>query len=95
MRLEDYVRELECGGHRIDPDAFAITFDDGYEEVLTLGLPSCRSLGFTATVFAVPGELGGCNSWDDGGARLSDRRPAPHLDRAGSRSARTPVGTCI
>jgi peptidoglycan/xylan/chitin deacetylase (PgdA/CDA1 family) len=47
---------------------FAITFDDGYEEVFTLGLPILQEFGFTATVFSVSGEER--NRWDDGQARL-------------------------
>jgi len=47
---------------------FAITFDDGYEEVLTLGLPILQEFGFTAAIFAVAGE--DHNRWDDGAARL-------------------------
>jgi len=35
-----------------------------------LGLPVLRELGYTATVFAVPGQMGGTNVWDDGGAKL-------------------------
>ena len=65
--LDDYVKKLRSGlttGGR----TFAITFDDGYEEVLTLGLPILREFGYMATVFAVSGE--DHNRWDDGRARL-------------------------
>jgi peptidoglycan/xylan/chitin deacetylase (PgdA/CDA1 family) len=57
---------------RRNPSAksFAITFDDGYEDVLTLALPVLQEFRFTATVFAVPGQLGGTNVWDDSRARL-------------------------
>jgi len=67
LRLEDYVRSLQ----RAEPAparSLAITFDDGYEEVFSLGLPVLQEFGFTATVFAVPGEER--NRWDDGNARL-------------------------
>jgi len=69
LRLEEYPKQLRSA----QPPAaktFAITFDDGYEEVLTLALPVLQEFGFTATVFAVPGQLGGHNAWDDGHARL-------------------------
>lgn len=42
----------------------ALTFDDGYREVLRNALPALERYGFTATVFAVAGVLGGTNSWD-------------------------------
>ncbi len=48
--------------------SFAITFDDGYEEVLALGLPILKEFGFTAAIFAVPGE--DRNRWDDNGTKL-------------------------
>lgn len=48
-----------------------ITFDDGYEGVLTEGLPLLRARGFGATVFAVSGKTGGENDWD--GERPGDR----------------------
>jgi peptidoglycan/xylan/chitin deacetylase (PgdA/CDA1 family) len=78
VRLEDYVREHKAGGR-----TFAITFDDGYEEVLTLGLPVLRELGFTATVFAVAGQLGGRNGWDEGRAKLLTADQLRELDWAG------------
>src|SRR5687768_18529119 len=62
VSLPDYVRLLKSG-QRPQGKCFAITFDDGYEEVLTLGLPVLQKFHFTATVFAVPGQLGGCNAW--------------------------------
>ncbi len=64
-----YARNIRYGG-TVARKTFAITFDDGYKEVFTLGLPILREFGFTATVFAVAEELGGTNSWDDGQARL-------------------------
>ena len=69
LRLDDYVRTLRRG-QEPPPRTFAITFDDGYEDVLTRGLPVLQEFGFTATVFAVAGELAGVNRWDDGDERL-------------------------
>ncbi len=41
-----------------------LTFDDGYESVLTRALPLLKSYGFSATVFVLSKELGGVNDWD-------------------------------
>jgi len=68
VRLEDYVKGLRQGEGRERGRAFAIAFDDGYEEVLTLALPILQEYGFTATVFAVPDQEH--NQWDDGNAHL-------------------------
>jgi peptidoglycan/xylan/chitin deacetylase (PgdA/CDA1 family) len=67
--LADYAAQL-IGGQASAKKTFAITFDDGYEDVLTLALPVLQEFGFTASVFAVPGQLGGVNAWDDGHAKL-------------------------
>ena len=40
-----------------------ITFDDGFQNVITEALPVLESLGFTATVFAATGYIGGRNSY--------------------------------
>jgi len=65
--LPQYVRRLRQN-LAIAPRSIGITFDDGYEEVLTLGLPVLQEFGFTATVFAVSAEER--NRWDDGNALL-------------------------
>ena len=39
--------------------AIAITFDDGYRDVLEHGLPVLREHGFPSTVFVVPGAIAG------------------------------------
>jgi peptidoglycan/xylan/chitin deacetylase (PgdA/CDA1 family) len=41
-----------------------LTFDDGYRDFLTSALPVLEHYGFTATLFAVAGLLGGENIWD-------------------------------
>ncbi len=82
MRLEEYVKRLR-GGEEARGRFFAITFDDGYEEVLTLGLPVLQEFGYTAAVFAVPGQMGGKNAWDDGGARLLTADQLRQLDLSG------------
>jgi peptidoglycan/xylan/chitin deacetylase (PgdA/CDA1 family) len=82
LSLPDYIHTLRQGG-KIPGRSFAITFDDGYEEVLTLGLPLLQEAGYTATVFAVPGQLGGANVWDNAGARLLAVEGLRILDQAG------------
>jgi len=42
-----------------------LTFDDGYADTAEHGFPLLKKYGFPATVFAVPGELGGTNRWDE------------------------------
>ena len=57
------LRELldEPGGSE---KRVVLTFDDGYEAIRTVALPLLRARGFSATVFAVSGRLGGTNDWD-------------------------------
>ncbi|WP_246341647.1 polysaccharide deacetylase family protein [Streptomyces physcomitrii] len=46
-----------------------LTFDDGYTDFLSHALPLLRRCGFRATVFVLPGRLGGVNEWDPLGPR--------------------------
>ena len=46
-----------------------LTFDDGYADFVTEVLPALHRYGFGATVFVIPGALGGHNSWDEPGPR--------------------------
>jgi len=114
--LEEYIKRLRHHPHpapsplegerREGGRPFAITFDDGYEEVLTLGLPVLQEFGFTATVFAVSAEEH--NRWDDGNARLMSAEQLrrwraagmevgahscthPHLTRINRESARREI----
>lgn len=48
-----------------------LTFDDGYADFLTHALPVLRRHRCTATLFVLPGRLGGDNAWDP----LGPRRP--------------------
>lgn len=59
-----------------------LTFDDGYADFLTEAVPLLRHHGHTATVFVLPGLLGGANSWDSEGPRK------PLLTADGIREAR-------
>ncbi|KUL25899.1 polysaccharide deacetylase [Streptomyces regalis] len=58
-----------------------LTFDDGYTDFVTTALPVLRRRGFTATVFVLPGRLGGENAWEPTGPRK------PLLDVDGIRRA--------
>ncbi len=48
------------------PPAVAITFDDGYRNVLLNGVPILREHGFAATVFVPTKWIGTTNAWDAG-----------------------------
>lgn len=58
-----------------------LTFDDGYADFLTAAVPLLRAYGHRATVFVLPGRLGGSNAWDADGPRK------PLLDAQGVRAA--------
>ena len=57
LRLEDYL--LGRGG----PRDFLLTFDDGFRSVHDVALPLLSQLGMPATVFVLPGRLGGVSGW--------------------------------
>lgn len=80
--VQEYARNIRYGSAP-RRKTFAITFDDGYKEVFTLGLPILREFGFMATIFAVAEELGGKNAWDDGEARLMTVEQFKDWARAG------------
>ncbi|MDK1473571.1 polysaccharide deacetylase family protein [Streptomyces sp. 549] len=46
-----------------------LTFDDGYQDFLERAVPLLHRHGCTATVFVLPGRLGGDNAWDPEGPR--------------------------
>ncbi|MDK1347751.1 polysaccharide deacetylase family protein [Streptomyces sp. 378] len=46
-----------------------LTFDDGYADFLTHALPLLRRHACSATLFVLPGRLGGENAWDPDGPR--------------------------
>ncbi|MDH6215819.1 polysaccharide deacetylase family protein [Streptomyces pseudovenezuelae] len=46
-----------------------LTFDDGYADFVDGALPVLRCHGFGATLFVLPGRLGGDNAWDPLGPR--------------------------
>ena len=61
------VAELLAAPDRTD--LVALTFDDGYADFVDGALPVLRRHGFGATVFVLPGRLGGDNAWDPLGPR--------------------------
>ncbi|MFH8793999.1 polysaccharide deacetylase family protein [Streptomyces sp. NPDC017941] len=58
-----------------------LTFDDGYRDFLDHAVPLLHRYHCTATVFVLPGRLGGDNAWDPLGPRK------PLLDADGIRRA--------
>ncbi|WP_019544551.1 polysaccharide deacetylase family protein [Streptomyces sulphureus] len=59
-----------------DRGLVGLTFDDGYADFVDEALPVLLRHGCTATVFVLPGRLGGVNSWDP----LGPRRPLLSAD---------------
>src|SRR5690349_4150763 len=62
-------------------DLVGLTFDDGYTDFVDTALPILRRHGFGATLFVLPGRLGGDNAWDPLGPRK------PLLTKQGTRLA--------
>ncbi|MFC5217185.1 polysaccharide deacetylase family protein [Streptomyces coerulescens] len=64
------VRELlDARALGLERGLVGLTFDDGYTDFVTTALPVLQRWGFTATVFVLPGLLGGENSWEQSGPR--------------------------
>ncbi len=59
VSLSEWLDAPESKGKRA-----VLTFDDGFEGVLTNALPVMKRYGFTGTVFVVAGKIGGGNDWD-------------------------------
>jgi peptidoglycan/xylan/chitin deacetylase (PgdA/CDA1 family) len=55
---------LGAMGERRARGLVGLTFDDGYQDFVSYAMPVLQRYGFTATVFALPGRLGGHNEWD-------------------------------
>jgi peptidoglycan/xylan/chitin deacetylase (PgdA/CDA1 family) len=60
VALRDLLEDPPRPGDR----RVVLTFDDGYEGVLTAALPRLLRRKFSATVFVVSAKLGGTNDWD-------------------------------
>jgi peptidoglycan/xylan/chitin deacetylase (PgdA/CDA1 family) len=64
--VAELLRERAAGrGARL----VGLTFDDGYTDFTENAVPLLTEYGFTATVFVLPGRLGGDNAWDPLGPR--------------------------
>ena len=64
------VRELLAARARgAGQDLVGLTFDDGYADFVAYALPLLRHHGCGATLFVLPGRLGGDNAWDPLGPR--------------------------
>ncbi|WP_229858658.1 polysaccharide deacetylase family protein, partial [Streptomyces anandii] len=50
-------------------DLVGLTFDDGYADFVSTALPLLHRRRFGATLFVLPGRLGGENDWDPLGPR--------------------------
>ena len=57
LRLADYI------AGQGDRRSFLVTFDDGYRSVYQTAVPMLAELGVPATVFVLPGLLGGTSEW--------------------------------
>ncbi|QNP65005.1 polysaccharide deacetylase family protein [Streptomyces genisteinicus] len=67
-----------------------LTFDDGYADFTRSALPLLRRHGCTATLFVLPGRLGGANDWDPEGPR----RPLVTADQIRAAAAQgTEIGS--
>jgi len=76
------IRELLAARARgTERGLVGLTFDDGYADFTADALPVLYRWGFTATVFVLPGRLGGENAWEPLGPRK------PLLDASGIRRA--------
>jgi peptidoglycan/xylan/chitin deacetylase (PgdA/CDA1 family) len=62
LTLPEAVRYFRRGGHA-PARSFVLTFDDGYQDVLSRACPILEIFGFTATVFLVAGCMGYASNW--------------------------------
>ncbi|WP_373287935.1 polysaccharide deacetylase family protein [Streptomyces lasiicapitis] len=81
LRGVSMERLLDACGRGRGRGLVGLTFDDGYADFLTHAVPLLRHHDCTATVFVLPGRLGGDNAWDPLGPRK------PLLDADGVRRA--------
>jgi peptidoglycan/xylan/chitin deacetylase (PgdA/CDA1 family) len=64
------VAERMREGSPFPPRAVAITFDDAFANVATLGAPVLRRYGLSATVYVITGMVGRSTTWTAYGAAL-------------------------
>jgi len=60
---------LDAWRHGAADGLVGLSFDDGYADTADYALPILQRYGFTGTVFALAGRLGGDNAWDPEGPR--------------------------
>ncbi|MET9497148.1 polysaccharide deacetylase family protein [Streptomyces sp. NPDC006552] len=78
VSVAELLDARSCGAGR---GLVALTFDDGYGDFVENALPLLRHYDCSATVFVLPGRLGGENGWDAEGPRK------PLLSAQGIRAA--------
>jgi peptidoglycan/xylan/chitin deacetylase (PgdA/CDA1 family) len=57
------IGELVALGSDVPPATVAITFDDGFAELIDVALPILRDRGLRATAYLVSGYIGGTSQW--------------------------------
>ena len=62
-----------AGARSQESRRIAITFDDGFENVLRHGLEPLREARFHAIQFLVPGRIGGSNAWEEAEGEATER----------------------
>ncbi len=67
--LPEAVRESRSGA----PPPVAVTFDDGYHDVVSEALPILEELEVPATLFVLPGLWGQVPPWEEGGPASGPR----------------------
>ncbi|HET9373634.1 MAG TPA: polysaccharide deacetylase family protein, partial [Chthoniobacterales bacterium] len=63
VRLEQWIGAI-IRNEPLPGQPIILTFDDGYQDFLTAGMPVLRHYGFSATVFLVADRVGGVAEWD-------------------------------
>lgn len=94
LTLAEAARRFHAG-EAIPRRTVVLTFDDGCRCFADHALPALRTRGMAATLFAVSGELGGHNRWDDAAGERHEellgagplRRVAAHGVEIGSHGA--------
>jgi glycosyltransferase involved in cell wall biosynthesis/peptidoglycan/xylan/chitin deacetylase (PgdA/CDA1 family) len=69
----DRLRAGLRGESKLPKRAILLTFDDGYESVLTEGVPVLGGRGIPAVLFALTDKIGGVNDWDEPGPKGAQR----------------------
>ena len=64
INADDLLEHLD--GRPLPPRSVLLTFDDGYESLLTNAAPVLRGFGITGVVCVVGNQIGGHNAWDVG-----------------------------